>query len=130
MKEEEEQLMRNGNENGEIDEDDTEDYRKTPKMSKSSRMLQYIKRTKIEATFPNICKAIRIFETIAICNASGERSFSGLKRIKGPLRSAETQEMLNDLSILYMNSDILQKIDYVIELFSLAKARRKTFQFD
>lgn len=126
-----EQLKSVTNSSDEDDDDDDHEYRKKIKlMSKSSRMLKYIKKTNIEATFPNISTALRIFETIAICNASGERSFSKLKRIKGPLRSTQTQQMLNDLSILYMNNDILDQIDLdeVISLFALAKSRRKTFQ--
>lgn len=116
------------------DEDDDEnEYRTKSKMiSKSSRMLQYIIKTKITASFTNICAALRIFETIAISNCSGERSFSMLKRVKSDLRSAQTQDYLNDLSMLYANNDILKNLncDKIIHLFSQAKARRKTFQID
>lgn len=96
------------------------------KYSKSSLMLQYIKKYKIEASFPNLEVALRVLESIPVCNATGERSFSSLKRIKGPQRSTLTQKNLNDMAMLFINNDILQKIDIepIINRFAAAKARK------
>lgn len=90
---------------------------------------QYIKKNKIEATFPNIEIALRILESIAVCNAPGERSFSSLKRVKGPLRSTVTEANLNDLTMLFINNDILNEIntDEIINKFAAAKAKKVYF---
>lgn len=49
-----------------------------------------------------------------------ERPFESLKRLPFVL---QTQELLNNLSILYMNKDIFEKIDCeeIIHSFSMAK---------
>lgn len=59
-------------------------------------------------------------------NCSGERSFSRLKLIKNALRSNLTQEHLNDLAILSIESEIVKTINYetIIEDFSFQKARK------
>jgi len=59
-------------------------------------------------------------------NCSGERSFSRLKLINNALRSNLTQEHLNDLAILYIESEIMKTINYetIIEDFSFQKARK------
>jgi hypothetical protein len=36
----------------------------------------------LQCSFPNVETILRIFLTLPICNASGERSFSILKRVK------------------------------------------------
>lgn len=79
--------------------------------SKPSRMLKHTKSNSLDATFPNLEVALRIFESIAVANATGERSFSGLKRIKSPLRSLLGQEKMNDLATLFINNDITNLID-------------------
>ena len=53
------------------------------------------------------------FESIASFNVGGERSFCSLKRIKSPLRSTLTQENLNNLNVLFMNSDTLSQVNYI-----------------
>ena len=56
--------------------------------------------------------ALKIFLTIPVSVASGERSFSKLKLIKSDIRSKMSQDGLNNLSILNMNSDIAKKLDF------------------
>jgi len=75
---------------------------KVPKKrtSKPAKMLQYIKKHKIETTFPNLEVALRIFECVAVANCSGERSFSALKRVKNLYRSTVKEKKLNDISLL------------------------------
>lgn len=126
------EIGQNGEEEDAEDDVNGDDRKKLKLMSKSSRMLKYLMRNNLEATFSNITTALRIFETIAICNASGERSFSKLKRVKGPLRSTQTQELLNDYSMLYMNNDILKILDcdQLIKSFAMAKVRRKTIKLN
>ena len=64
-----------------------------------------------------------------VTNCTGERSFSHLKRIKSALRSTQAQERLNNLSLLNIESDLLQKLDFstVIDAFSSAKCRKRSF---
>lgn len=51
----------------------------------------------LQSTFPNVEKIQKIFLTIPICNASGERSFSVLKRVKNYLRNSLSQLNLSQL---------------------------------
>jgi len=64
-----------------------------------------------------------------VSNCSGERSCSKLKRIESVLRSAMSQERLSDLSILYVDKDKPQLIDFddANDEFAARKGRRKTF---
>jgi uncharacterized protein YeeX (DUF496 family) len=58
--------------------------------------------------------------------ASAERSFSKLKLLKSYLRSTMTQERLNALAVIAIESDTLEKIDYedIIEDFISKNAMR------
>ena len=64
---------------------------------------------------------------MAICNATGERSFNGLKRVKNFQRSTVEQDNLNAFAILFIESDILNKVDVedIITKFANLKARKK-----
>lgn len=95
--------------------------------SKSELSLKTIINSNIESTFPNVATALRIFISIACTNCSGERSFSVLKRIKNYLRSSLGQCKLNNLSILTIESDILESIDLnsIINKFAEKKSRKK-----
>jgi len=72
---------------------------------------------------------LRHYLTLPVTNCTGERSFSHLKRIKSALRSTQAQERLNNLSLLNIESDLLQKLDFstVIDAFSSAKCRKRSF---
>lgn len=76
--------------------------------------------------FPNTFIAYRILLTIPITVASAERSFSKLKLLKSYLRSTMTQERLNGLALMTIESDILDKIhrEDVIEKFISTNIRR------
>ena len=67
--------------------------------------------------------------TIHVTVASVERSFIKLKLLKSYLRSTMTQERLNDLAMIALNSDMLEKIDYerIIEDFISKNAQRIKF---
>ena len=64
--------------------------------------------------------------TIPVTVASVERSFIKLKLLKSYLRSTMTQERLNDLAMIALESDMLEKIDYerIIEDFISKNAQR------
>ncbi|XP_022160822.1 uncharacterized protein LOC111026937 [Myzus persicae] len=86
-----------------------------------------IKADKLAETFPNVEVVTRIFLCLMITNCSGERSFSQLKRIKNELRTTMLQERLTNLSIMCIESDLLQKLDFedIIEDFAQQKSRKK-----
>ena len=89
-------------------------------------VLNYIYKNALNEIFPNITIVLRIFLTLPVSVASGERSFSKLKLIKNYLRSTMKEERLTDLSIISIESDILDSIDIndLIKNFVAAKARR------
>ena len=88
-----------------------------------------IHENKMKTTFPNISIAFRIFLTMMVTNCTSERSFSKLKQIKIDLRNATKQQRLNSLSLINIEYEVLDNIDFdnLIDDFARAKARRKTF---
>lgn len=74
-----------------------------------SALHTLIKADKLEEIFPNLEVATRIFLCLMVTNCKGERSFSQLKRIKNELRTTMLQKRLTNLSIMCIESDILQK---------------------
>jgi len=81
----------------------------------------------LEASFPNIEIILRIICILPSSNASGERSFSVLKRIKNFLRSSLDQEKMSDLSILCIESEIVREIKWeeLVNKFDTVKLRKK-----
>jgi hypothetical protein len=64
-----------------------------------------------------------------VANASGERSFSYLKRIKNEQRTTMSQDRLSALSVLAIETELVQQPDFndIIATFAqknLKKARR------
>jgi hypothetical protein len=62
-------------------------------------------------TFSNIAVVLRIYLTLPVSVASGERSFSKLKLIKNYLRSSISQERLIDLSMISIENEIMDGLD-------------------
>lgn len=81
----------------------------------------------LKSTFPNVLTLLEIFFTIPVSNASGERSFSALKRIKTYLRSTISQERLDALSLIHIEGSNLEKLDcnLIIDQFAKNKCRKK-----
>lgn len=82
----------------------------------------------LQSTFPNVETVLKIFLTIPISNASGERSFSVLKRVKNYLRNSLSQAHLTQLSILTIENELTGSLDYdniiIINKFAKTKARK------
>ena len=57
---------------------------------------------------------------------SGERSFSTLKRVKNGIRTRMSEDRLNALALLSIESDLLRSLDFadIITEFASLKARR------
>ena len=81
-----------------------------------------------EDVFPNLRIALQTMLTIAVSNASCERSFSKLKLTLSNLSAAMGQERLTDLVILSIERETLENtnFDIVIDQFASAKARKIT----
>ena len=77
--------------------------------------------------YPNIEISLRIFVSTPATNCTAERSFSVLKRMKNYLRSTMSQERLNSLAILTIESDLTSSLEYedIIDDFSRIKSRKK-----
>lgn len=92
-------------------------------------VLQILALNNWQDTFPNIWTALRIFVTIPVTVAKGERSFSKLKLIKTYLRSTLAQDKLSDLALLSIENDIAQALSYeeIIKKFANAKVRKQRF---
>ena len=79
-------------------------------------VLSFLKR---HDCFPNASIAYRVLLTIPVTVASAERSFSKLKLLKSYMRTMMTQQRLNDLATISLESEVLEKIAYedIIEDF-------------
>jgi hypothetical protein len=76
--------------------------------------------------YPNAIIAYRILLTIPVTVASAERSISKLKLLKSYMCSTMTQERLNGLAMISIESDIFEDTDYegIIEDFISRNTRR------
>ena len=85
--------------------------------------MNYIKKLEY---FPNACIAYRILLTISVIVVSVERTFSKLKLIKSYLRLSMSAERLSGLTILSIEKNMLEKIDYksLINNFASKRARK------
>ena len=54
---------------------------------------------------------VRLLLVMPASNATSERSFSALRRIKTYLRTTMTQERLNNLMLLYVHQEYLDELD-------------------
>ena len=54
---------------------------------------------------------MKLITVMPATNASSERSFSAIRRLKSYLRSTMTQERLNHLMMLHIHKDITDSID-------------------
>ena len=72
---------------------------------------------------------LRIYLTIPISNASGERSFSVLKRVKNYIRNSIDQDRLGNLALLCIESAETKKanFDQQIDDFARLKCRKKHY---
>ena len=81
---------------------------------------------KLQDTLPEFCKLARLGLTIALTISSAERSFSALARIKTDLRSTMLDTRLSNLSIMSINSRVMEGLDneLIIDRFAGMVNRR------
>lgn len=95
-----------------------------------SALLQLLRKKNLQSVFPNMDIALRNFLTLPVTNASAECSFSKLFLVKNHIRSSMLQEKLNHLTLMSLENDILQSLDFsdIIKDFSFRKSRKKDFK--
>ena len=76
-----------------------------------------------EEIFPLINRLLTILITLPISNASAERTFSTLRRLKTWLRSTMSETRLTGFALLNIHRDIDVDVNKVIDMFS--KTNRK-----
>ena len=89
-------------------------------------MYTLVKSSGLDSAFPNVEVALRIYLSLKITNCSGERSFSHLKRVKNEIPSTMLQDRLSNLSLLYIESELLRIIDFddIVRSFASRKSRK------
>ena len=92
-------------------------------------MLKLMNELNLQSGFSNVYVALRIYLTLPVSKCSSERSFSYLKRIKNAVRSTMGQERLSSLTLMDIESEIVQSLDFqdIINSFSAMKSRRRDF---
>ena len=108
---------------------DTEDDKKFNVESPELHIYRLLVSNNLEAVFPNTVIVFRIYLSMMVSNCSGERSFSKLKLLKTHLRSCMTQERLNSLAMLNIETNVLRGINMssLINDFALKKPVSITF---
>ena len=86
-------------------------------------VLEALSNASILGTFLSISILLRIFATITVTTATGERSFSALKYVESYLRSTMRKDRLNSLAQLFINKDLMLNHDDVIDEFSKENRR-------
>ena len=94
--------------------------------SSAQKMFKMLHNSGVYQAFLNTEIALRIYLCLMSTNCSGEQSFSQLKRIKDAKRSTMAQRRLSVLSLLCIESDLLNKVNFkeLIDKFAVIKARK------
>lgn len=102
------------------------DISKKENLNCPKEMHDYIKKG-LESTFPNVQTILQIYLTLAVSNATGERSFSCLNILKDFLRNTIGQVKMANLAILSIEKEAMEKCNYdeQIDEFSMKKSRKK-----
>jgi len=98
------------------------------KVSKTIQdMCSFLRKNDLICMYPYIDVSLRMLLCTPVSNCSTGRSFSCLKRVKTYLRSCTTEERLNYLAIMNIESDITANIEFddVIHEFATLQSRRK-----
>lgn len=92
----------------------------------ATELLCFLREKNLQVIFPNVSIALRLYLILPVTNTSGERSFSKLKLVKNRLRSTVGQDRLNHLTLMSLESDLVQKLDFsdLIKDFAAKKSRR------
>ncbi|KAG8444242.1 hypothetical protein GDO86_009431 [Hymenochirus boettgeri] len=91
-------------------------------------LLNAIYNLQLQGIFGEICIALRIFTTLPLSVAEGERAFSKLSLIKNYQRSTMSEQRLNSLAVISIENELAKKLDFkdLIKDFANRKVRRLT----
>ena len=94
-------------------------------LSSSLLLLNKLAELNLSSLFPNLWIALRIFLTLLVTVASGERSFFVLTRVKSNLRATMGQQRLVNLALLSIKNRLARMLNYndIIKDFAQKKAR-------
>ena len=92
-------------------------------------VLQWLSKHRLCESTPYLFMSLKLYLTAAVSIASYEKSFSKLKLIKSYLRSAMGESRLSALSILSIESDLVETLSFddIISEFASMKARHIQF---
>jgi hypothetical protein len=88
-------------------------------------VLEVMKEKKLYKTFSELHQLLKLYLTVPLSNATAERSFSALRRVKTYLRSSLTQEHLNHFLILNAHREILDRVDMEKIALSVMKVNER-----
>ena len=76
--------------------------------------------------YTNVARLLRLYLTVLMSNASAERSFSCLRRLKSYRRNRLTHEHLNHRAFLHVHKDLTDQVELisVCQDFVLSNDRR------
>lgn len=87
----------------------------SPEASSLRNVREYVDKFKADSTnliqFPNIATLCKLLLIVPASNASSERSFSAMKRLKTPMRNAMGHARLSFLMGLYVHRGITDSLD-------------------
>ena len=98
------------------------DYQESVKHNKRSVIDKYFQCD--FQVYPVISKLLQILVTLPVTTATGERSFSTLRRLKTYLRNTTGQQRLNGMATLNIHTDIEVKPDLVLDEMAKHSTRR------
>ena len=101
----------------------------TTKPCNVGEIIEHLKTVPQESKnmFPIVLHVLKLLLVVPATSATAERSFSTMKRIKSYLRSSMVQERLNDLCLLSVYKEEVQKLD--IDALSLEFSRSNDYRF-
>ena len=81
------------------------------------------------SAFPNVEVFYHMYMCLMVTNCGGERSFSVLKRVKTECRATKSQERLQSLGLLCIESEILRSLNFddIVQDFSNKKSSSQKF---
>ena len=74
--------------------------------------------------YPGIAVAVKTLVTYPVSTCAAERSFSSMKRLKTPLRSAMSDAKLSSLSVMHVHKYKEIDLNEVVSVFARRKDRR------
>lgn len=100
---------------------------KTVQWNNFNELVQEFQKNELKIPFRQIYLCLKLYLTVPVSTAEGERSFSVLKLLKDSLRTTILQERLSELAIIKMNNDTEIDLEEIINEFTKFKNRKLDF---